>query len=97
MQMNKKRRLTNWRVSYVCRGEAIKVKEFGKGEEQVKYNPASEGDQKQPMLLQDILEEGDTDADQEGEEQEDDKEEVESCNRICYVTIMIFSCYMIFL
>ena len=44
MQMNKKRRLTNWRVSYVCRGEAIKVKEFGKGEEQVKYNPASEGD-----------------------------------------------------
>ena len=57
----------------------------------------SEGDQKRPMLLQNLLEEGATKADQEGEDQEEDKKESESCNRNCYVTVMIFSCCMIFL
>ena len=57
----------------------------------------SEGDHKRPMLLQNLLEEGATKADQEGEDQEEDEKESESCNRNCYVTVMIFSCCMIFL
>ena len=57
----------------------------------------SEGGWKQPILLWGILEEGDTEADQEGEGQEGDEEECESFNHNFYVTVMIFSCYMIFL
>ena len=49
--------------------EAIKGKELGKGEEQVKDNPVSEGDWKHPMLLRYFLERGATEADQEGQEQ----------------------------
>ena len=47
-------RLTNRRMSYVWGGEASKVKESGKGDEQVKYNMVSEGYWKRPMLLWDI-------------------------------------------
>ena len=65
-----------------------------KGE--VKDNLLSEGDQKQTMVLQDLSGEGANEADQEGEEQEGDKEECESYNRNCDVTVMVFSCSMIF-
>ena len=47
-------RLTNRRMSYVWGGEASKVKESGKGNEQVKYNMVSEGYWKRPMLIWDI-------------------------------------------
>ena len=56
--------ITNRRVLYVGGEEASKEKELGKGEEKVKDNLVSEGDRKHPMLLQDISEEGATEADQ---------------------------------
>ena len=45
---------------------------MGKGEEQKKDNPVSEGDMNRPKLLWDIAKEfnSDTEADQEGEDQE---------------------------
>ena len=55
-----------------------------------------EGNQKQPMLLRDLSEEGAAEAGQEGEEQEGNKEEGELCNLNCDVTVMVFSCSMIF-
>ena len=62
-------------VSGVGGGEARKGEELdmeqGKGE--VKDNPVSQGDWKHPMLLQYLLEEGATEADQEGEKQEGDE------------------------
>ena len=69
----KDRRLSNWRLSCVGGWEASKGKESGKGEEQVKDNPVSEGDWKHPILLWYLSEEGPTEADQEGEGQEVDK------------------------
>ena len=48
-----------------------------------------EGYQKQPMLLQDISEEGAAEADQEVKEQEGDEEEGESWYRNCDVTVML--------
>ena len=65
-----------------------------KGE--VKDNLLSEGDQKQTMVLQDLSEDGATEADQKGEDQEEDEEEGESCYLNCDVTVMVFSCSMIF-
>ena len=62
--MEKEIKLSNWRVSFVGCEDASKGKESGKGEEQVKYNLMSEGDCKQPMLLQDLSEEGATEVDQ---------------------------------
>ena len=56
-------------------GEACKGKELGKelGKEsrkgKVKDNPVSDGDWQHLMVLQDLLEEGEAEADQEGEEQ----------------------------
>ena len=52
----------------------------------------SEEDRQHPMLLQDLSEEGATEADQEGEDQEGDEEEGEPCNRNCDVTVMVFCC-----
>ena len=49
------------------------------------------------MLLRDLSKEGATEADQEREDQEGYKEEGESCNHNCDVTVMLFSCYMILL
>ena len=65
-------------------------------EDQVKDNPVSEGDRKRPNSLWDISKESTTEADQKGEDQERDEEEGESCNFSCYVTVMLFTCYMIF-
>ena len=49
------------------------------------------------MLLWDLLEDGATEADQEVEEQEGDKEEEgESCNFIFDITVVVFSFSMIF-
>ena len=67
------------------------------GKVEVKDYLMSEEDRKQTRVLRYLLEEGETEADQEGDNQEVDKGEVESCNRNCYVTVMIFSCCMIFL
>ena len=55
-------------------GEACKGKELGKelGEGEVKDNPMSEGYRKQLIVLRYLLEEGATEMDQEGEEQEGD-------------------------
>ena len=64
-----------------------------KGE--VKDNPLSEGDQKQTMVLRYLSGEGVSEAYQEGEKQEGDKEECESCNRNCDLPIIGFSCSMI--
>ena len=59
----------------------------------------SEGDKNRHKLPRDISKEGKyaTEADQEGEEQEGYEEEGDLYNRNCYVTVMIFTCYMIFL
>ena len=61
------------RVSRVEGGESSKGKESRKGVDKVKDNPVSAGDQKQPMLLWDFLEEGVTEADQEEEDQKGEK------------------------
>ena len=97
MLADRERNLSNRRVLCVGGGEAIKEKESGKVEEQVKYNLVSEGYRKQPMLLQYFLEEGANEADKEGDEQdqEEEEEEGESCNLNCDVPVMVFSCYMI--
>ena len=52
-------------------GEAHKGKELGKElrKGKVKDNPVSEGDWQHPMVIQDLLEEGEAEADQEGEDQ----------------------------
>ena len=52
-------------------GEAHKGKELGKElrKGKVKDSPVSEGDWQHPMVLQDLLEEGEAEADQEGEDQ----------------------------
>ena len=63
-------RISNRRVLCVGGGEAGKGKELGKGEEKVKDNRVIEGDRKQPMLIRNILEEGATETDQEGDEKE---------------------------
>ena len=57
----------------------------------------SEGDWKHPMLFLNISEEGANEAYQQGEEQEGDEEEGDACNFNCDVSVMVFSCYMIFL
>ena len=71
-RMPKEREISiiNCRVSCVGGGEDGKGGELGKGEEQVKDNPVSEGYRKHPMLLRGILEESSAEADKEGEEKE---------------------------
>ena len=69
-------------------------KELGKGE--VKDNSVSEGDRKQAMIIWYLMEEGSAGADKEGEEQDGDQEEGESCYSNCDVTVMVFSCSTIF-
>ena len=69
-------------------------KEYRKGE--VKDNPVSEGELKHLMLLYNLFIDGTARADKEGEYQEGDKEEGESCNCNCGVTVMVFCCSMIF-
>ena len=88
------KRLSNWKVSSVGGVEARKGKLLGKelGKGDVKDNPANEGDLQHPMVLQDLLEEGVAEADQEGEDQEGDEEESVSYNCNCGVTVMVFRC-----
>ena len=73
MTTERERGLTNWIVEDVVWVEASKGKKSVKGEEQVKDNSLGEGGRKRTKLLRDISKEVDTEADQEGEEQEGDK------------------------
>ena len=59
----------------------------------------SEGNSNGPKVLHNLSKEGktETEVDQEGTEQEEEKGENESCNRNCYVTVILFTYNMIFL